>query len=194
MKIQLKKKNLTIISGLTILCLLFVSLNVNSALNVTIEDISYPTSVKLDSTFEVKVAFKYLTSSACIYGNYIYLKYEIRTANNVPLEMKTIPYRIVQNPKPSRVTFSLDTSEMTLGSMETDATFKFKIEYTPGIIDQLGVITQSGSKVSTEWYELTISKAGILTDSALPLWAIILIGVVVVAALVTITIFWRKRR
>ncbi len=168
-----------------------MNVNVNKSvqaldLPVKITNIVCPEKVKVDKTFEAKVDFSYLSKDYCLYGDYIYLHYTVKTLDAVFLDSGFIREPVnKQNRDQVRYTFSVDTSIMSFGEIEENVKLSFKIKYSVGGYI-FGSLLNLGT-YSSEYYELTITKA-----LSLPIWAICLIGVGGLALIAVIVVF-RKR-
>ena len=210
MNIKQKRKNLTTIFGITILCLLFVSMNVNGVLNIPskdvfedeidltarITDITFPSAVAYNSTFKVKVDFEYnQILSFCIYDAVSLIYHTTRNDSTKLNDGFIKEYIDSGNNRPESIVFTIATSELFLGEADTDMNFRFKIKYKIGYKDGAGRITFVGTMYS-EYYSTTILKKTLADELGLPLpvWAICLIGVGGILLIAIVVALFRRRR
>lgn len=152
----MKFKKLTTISISIFFIVLFVAANSNAI--TTTHTVEYPTYVKLGESFTINIVFDYELDCNCLYGLYIWLHSMVNdeiTSHWTTGGQKYI-YKLENYPRPSNVSWTLDTLVMYYGTLETDDVIKFKIVYKTGYDN--GYIITFEARVITSHYEITIGE------------------------------------
>ena len=180
---KLKKTKIALIS-VTLLCLLLSCTHTGAVINIT--NIEHPPTVKQGKSFNVVVTFEYTTTHNCLYGDYIWLYYDVGFIPSVNLEGSQYIAKSISTPEPSVVTIKVNTSEITCAVNDT---FRFRIKYNEGYKETpTSEIFNQGNATSGN-YDITIIENPKLTRTNISFLAVIL----PLFAVATV-IFLRKRR
>ena len=151
----MKLKKLTTISISIIFIALFVATNSNALTTHTVE---YPTHVKLGESFTVNLIFTYPLDSSCLYGLNVWFHWMVNDEITSSWSSGISKYigSLENYPRISNVSWTLDTSVMYGGNLETDDVIQFKFVYRDGY-DNGNVVYFEGY-ARTLVYEITIGE------------------------------------
>ena len=180
MKFKEKRRTKTVLFSFMVLCLFSCSFLTEAT--TRIHSVSYPDFVGIDETFEIIVNFDYQLSTNALYGNYIWLYYDIAGGSIEP-DLDYTQYLTVaidelpDSPRPSQVVIEVDLSTMV---HRVNDTFIFRIKYIQGVLHYDSVL-KSGEMMS-EIYELTIGTTRASSPTAsIFLSLLVLSGVVLLS-------------
>lgn len=151
----MKFKKLTTISISIFLIGLIVATNSNALTTHTVE---YPTHVKLGETFTANLVFNYDLECNCLYGLTVWFYWMVNdeiTSSWTSGLTKNI-YSLENYPRISNVSWTLDTSIMYGGNLETDDVIQFKFMYKTGY--DTGYVVEFEGYARTTTYEITIGE------------------------------------
>ncbi len=143
----------TVIFALLFLAIFGLSSAVRAGEYATLSDVDYPATVEIGETFEIIVSFDYPRDIDCLWGDHIYLYYDVGVIPVIDYR-QNVPVALPETPKPVNIIIEIDTSTVVC---EVNDTFIFRVEYTTGLI--IGDTVYKSGDILTETSELTIVEA-----------------------------------